>query len=268
MSPAHGLNPRGLRNRFLPPAELYVGYRKTAPPEATRFVRNRVSCLIIACVVIAILLVISQKPFAASFYEFGNIRTFRGVIIDNPYPVLVLDRPENRVPSTVSSYLLVLPGKRGAQLHGLGERHVELKGTLIYRGNRTMIEVDPDSVSIIKKIPSAAHFDRRSEKLGTFALRGEIVDSKCYFGVMKPAHLKPHRSCAVRCISGGIPPVFRVRDQRGHELTLLLAGAHGQSVNNDVLDLVAEPLEIKGEVWWQDDILVLYADPTTYKRLQ
>lgn len=252
----------------MPNAELYVGYQKTAPPETGRFVRNRVSCLMIACVVIAMLLIIGQKPFAASFFEFGNIRTFRGVIVDNPYPVLVLDRPENRVASGVSSYLLVLPGKQGAQAHGLGERHVELKGTLVYRGNRTMIEVDTNSVSLIKRSPRAAHFDRRSERLGAFVLRGEIVDSKCYFGVMKPGNLKPHRSCAVRCISGGIPPVFRVRDQQGHESILLLAGAHGQSVNNEILDMVAEPLEINGEVWRQDDILVLYADPSTYRKLQ
>ena len=31
----------------------------------------------------------------------------------------------------------------------------------------------------------------------------------CFLGVMKPGRSKPHRACAVRCISGGIPP-FKV----------------------------------------------------------
>jgi hypothetical protein len=47
--------------------------------------------------------------------------------------------------------------------------------------------------------------------LGTQTLIGEIVDSKCYLGVMNPGALIPHRACAIRCISGGIPPVLLVR---------------------------------------------------------
>jgi len=39
---------------------------------------------------------------------------------------------------------------------------------------------------------------------------GEIVDSKC-LGVMTPGQLTTHRACAIRCISGGIPPVLHVR---------------------------------------------------------
>jgi hypothetical protein len=43
-------------------------------------------------------------------------------------------------------------------------------------------------------------------------LRGEIVDTKCYLGVMTPGEDKVHRGCAVRCISRGVPPAFLVRD--------------------------------------------------------
>jgi hypothetical protein len=34
-----------------------------------------------------------------------------------------------------------------------------------------------------------------------------------------------------------------------------------------VLDLVAEPVEISGEVVRSGDLLVLYADPRTYRRI-
>ena len=67
--------------------------------------------------------------------------------------------------------------------------------------------------------------------LGEHTLRGEIVDIKCYLGVMKPAHGKPHRSCAARCISGGIPPVLMVKDRDGDTNYLLLVSAEfGQTL--------------------------------------
>ena len=44
-------------------------------------------------------------------------------------------------------------------------------------------------------------------------VKGEIVDPKCFFGVMKPGEGKPHKDCAIRCILGGIPPVLKVTDE-------------------------------------------------------
>jgi hypothetical protein len=37
-------------------------------------------------------------------------------------------------------------------------------------------------------------------------------------------------------------------------------------VNQQVLDMVAEPVEITGEVERQGDLLILRADPATYRR--
>jgi len=45
-----------------------------------------------------------------------------------------------------------------------------------------------------------------STSLGTQTLVGEIVDSKCFLGVMNPGQLTTHRACAIRCISGGVRP--------------------------------------------------------------
>ena len=103
--------------------------------------------------------------------------------------------------------------------------------------------------------------------LGEHTLRGEIVDIKCYLGVMKPAHGKPHRSCAARCISGGIPPALVVKDRDGDTNHLLLVSADGRTVNREVLPLVAEPVEITGRVVRLGDRLVLQANPETYRRL-
>ena len=106
------------------------------------------------------------------------------------------------------------------------------------------------------------------EPLGTTTVVGEIVDSKCWLGVMKPARLKPHRACATRCISGGIPPLLLVQDERGHTLHYLLAGADGRPLHKEVLDRIAEPVEISGDVARHGDWLVLYADPATFRRVE
>ncbi len=96
---------------------------------------------------------------------------------------------------------------------------------------------------------------------------GEIVDSKCFLGVMNPGQLTPHRACAIRCISGGVPPVLLVRQRDGPAIYLLLVSAEGKPVNKQVLDMVAEPLEITGEVERQGELLILRADPATYRKL-
>ena len=100
-------------------------------------------------------------------------------------------------------------------------------------------------------------------------LEGEVVDSKCFLGVMKPGNLKPHRACATRCISGGVPPVFLVRDARGHATYYLLTSADGGAVGRQLVDraLVAEPLRVTGRVRAVGDQLVLSADPDAFERL-
>ena len=92
-------------------------------------------------------------------------------------------------------------------------------------------------------------------ELGVAQLTGEIVDSKCYFGVMNPGAGKVHRDCAVRCINGGIPPAFLVRDSAGQRETLLLA-----NWNRDLLNHIAEPVTIRGRLVRSSGRLTLYQE--------
>ena len=135
----------------------------------------------------------------------------------------------------------------------------------IYRGNQTMIEVQPDSIQATNIATTAAL--PQAIPLGKQTLVGEIVDSKCFLGVMNPGQLTPHRACAIRCISGGVPPVLLVRQEDGPAIYLLLVSADGKPVNKQVLGMVAEPVEITGEVERQGELLILRADPTTYRKL-
>jgi len=127
-----------------------------------------------------------------------------------------------------------------------------------------MIEVLPGSIQMTNMVATIAL--PQAMLLGKQTLVGEIVDSKCFLGVMNPGRLAPHRACAIRCISGGVPPVLLVRQKDGPAIYLLLVSADGRPVNRQVLDLVAEPLEITGEVERQGELLILRADPATYHK--
>lgn len=129
-----------------------------------------------------------------------------------------------------------------------------------------MIEIVPGSLEPIQA-PTPPRTNE-PQTLGPFTLQGEIVDSKCYLGAMKPGNLKPHRSYAIRCISGGVPPVFLVRDQGGSAFYFLLTDSGGEPANQKVLDFVAKPLHITGEIEKRDNLFVLKADPETYRRIR
>jgi hypothetical protein len=156
-------------------------------------------------------------------------------------------------------------GKHGAAplFQDKAGQRVQLMGTLIQREGLHMIEVVPDSVRLMGQ----GQVPHPSTSLGTFTLRGEIVDSKCFLGVMKPGNLKPHKACAIRCISGGVPPVLVVRDALGRALYLVLEGEGVQPLNEEVLPFVAEPVELTGNVERREDLLVLRVNPGAIRRL-
>ena len=187
-----------------------------------------------------------------------------------PYPHLLVQRP-GQATEAASTYYLVAPFKFGLKqesIAALDGKPVTLKGTLIYRGNQTMIEARPESIVASAQDERHARSDAPYQNLGRQTLIGEIVDSKCFLGVMNPGQLAPHRACAVRCISGGIPPVLLVRQKNGSPIYFLLVSSDGRPVNKQVLNMVAEPVEISGEVVRQGDLLILHADPSTYRRVR
>lgn len=64
----------------------------------------------------------------------------------------------------------------------------------------------------------------------------------------------------------GVPPVLLVRDADGLATYYLLVGREGQAVNDRVLEFVAEPLEITGEVTLHGDLRILRARPDDFVR--
>ncbi|MCP3957653.1 MAG: hypothetical protein GY719_07340 [bacterium] len=247
--------------------EFYTGYLPTVPPGIARRVRAAVVLALALSVVVALVLVFGQRGFSAAVYEFLVFRDFEGVVEEDPYPTLAVHRPGRSAGDDTSRLYLVGPGKLGAdeEVEGLDGQAVRLRGSLIYRDDQTMVEVERGSVKPLSEAPADGFVGEKS--LGVHTLRGMIVDTKCYFGIMKPGGGKPHRACATRCIAGGIPPVFVVSDTEGLAAYLMLVGADGRAVNQEVLDLVAEPLEITGEIVRLDNLWILKAEPADYHRM-
>ena len=246
--------------------ELYIGWENQAPPRVGRRTRATAIFLLMLSVVTGLMLALVQSSIGVAVFEWGKIKTFTGTLRTWPYPHLVVPRPGNGVPS---SYHLVAPLKFGlsrAVLEAYEGKAVTLSGTLIYRGNQTMIEARPDSFRLASQTEVAPAAS--VTELGFQTLIGEIVDSKCFLGVMNPGQLAPHRACAVRCISGGIPPVLLVRAKEGPPRYLLLVSEDGAPVNRQVLDMVAQPIAITGRVSRQGELLILRADPATYRRVR
>ncbi len=225
-------------------SEFYVGYQPRAPKQLRWFLFRAAAGLAVLAASAATLLVFGQAPFAASRFEFLQYRDYRGRIEAAPYPRLIAGG---------APYLLVVPGKHGAgeAVRGFDLREVRLSASLIERGGDRMLEVVPGSIRDAG--PAAA--PGAPVDLGEVALTGEIADSKCYLGVMNPGEGKVHRDCAVRCISGGIPPALLVRDRSGIIRPVLLAGVAAR----DLLDFVAEPVRVRGRLRRAGATLILEA---------
>lgn len=237
--------------------EFYVGYAPKMPIGLRLLVRRVVFTLGLLVIAVAVVLLSGQMPFAKSTFEFGQDRSFEGMLETNPYPILLVDRPgDGGSNSKYSRYLLVARGKHGADLlfNGMDGKRVRLKGELIYGETQTMVEVEPNS---IQTLADAGHRTSQFHSLGEISVTGEIVDSKCYLGVMNPGRGKVHRDCASRCISGGIPPIFITSEDD----QLLLLGPDREPFRRDALrEFIAEPISLHGELLNRGDSRFLKID--------
>jgi uncharacterized membrane protein len=247
--------------------EFFIGWQGKAPEKTGRFLKRLTIAGILVALGLAAALPALQKTVSQEAkFDYGNLQEFSGVLLKEPVPLLLGD---DHV-----LYFLVNPFKYGFDLE-LAEKHnlqrVSLKGTRIHRGDQEMIEVVPETVAPMTKAPgmlwsSASYFALPGWMGGETTLRGEIVDSKCYLGVMNPGNLKAHRACAINCIQGGIPPVLLVRDGEGRASYVLLVKEDGSPLNADILDLVAEPISVTGQLKRQGKLLILFANPDRFSR--
>ena len=237
--------------------EFYIGYAPRPPRHIARTIVQAVVGLNAMAAIVALVLLLAQRPFARSTFEYQQYRELEGVVELKPYPALLVGRIGAK---EYSRYLLVAPGKHGADadLREFAGKVVHLRGSLIYRDGQTMVELVPGSVQAVKGEAAAVSV----ATLGEVTLTGEIVDSKCYLGVMNPGRTKVHRDCAARCISGGIPPAFVTTDG-----FYLLVGGDGRPLQHEVLDWVGETIQVQGELQRSGETLILRAEPSGFRRV-
>ncbi len=247
------------------PAEkdpFYIGYLPKAPKAVASVVVKAVSGIAVVLLVVALSIALRQQPAENSVFEFGTYTTITGVIFEKPYPLLRVNAGTNTQGNAVyQSIPLVNLGKRGVahiidelgRNTALNQAEVTISGTLIYYDGKSLLELSEGKASI--KGTKQASSPVQAQATGTWheaTLAGEIVDGKCFFGVMKPGYGKAHRSCAVRCIAGGIPPVLSVKNSSGGYDYYLLTGPNGQAYNQQVLPYTGKPVTISGR-WRQVD---------------
>ena len=246
--------------------EFFIGYAPPMPSGLARFVTRMVIGLACGVLAWAVTVAAGHVSLEGGTFEFGHPQRFAGTVVERPYPAL---RPDGVEPNT-PWLLLVAPGKHGADalVSGLDGRHVTLTGTRILRGTHTMIEVEPASVVV----GGGTQFDVTSSAIRAESfvdrpvnVRGEVVDSKCFLGVMVPGSGKTHKDCASLCLRGGIPPALYVRDQSGQSSVLLLTGTSGEPIGAQALQVVGEAIDMTGTLHRQGGWLVLRTDPVTWR---
>jgi len=245
-------------------AGFYVGYHPRAPERYARVTRAAVGVAFGVVILVAAALAGTQEPVGNGVFEYGTLREFRGTIVERPYPMLLVPRPGiTDRNAAYSRYLLVAQGKVGAQALVAGHEghHVRTRGTIINRDGTAMLEIF--SADFLTTDAPAAGGVAAPISLGRKTLRGEILDSKCWLGVMKPAEGSVHRGCATRCLSGGIPPLLIVHDPAIPSGQLLLLGPAGEPAHQHLLHYVGAPVTLTGEVLLQGKLVVMLVESVT-----
>lgn len=234
---------------------FYIGYQPEAPVPIARAVRVMAVSLVGAALTVAAVLALTQDRADPGIFEFGHPRTVRGILAEDPYPSVVVPAGD---PDSLIRYLLVAEGKHGAQAlaGGYDGRWVEVLGTRIARPGREMLEVVGDGITASDPPPELP-VTPGLRHLGHRALEGEIVDSKCWLGVMKPATGNVHRGCAARCLSGGVPPLLMIRLADGGVQHVLLTAADGRPASDHYAGMVGRPVRVTGELYEAGDLRIL-----------
>lgn len=257
--------------------DFYIGYQ---PSASGKFRRTSIAFAVVVtliALVAGLVIVRGQKKVSPGKFELGTLTTLKGILLSEPVPAVRILNGRDLLGNPVFQTIpLINFGKFGAA--GLlmefekkigkpvNEVEAEIEGTLIYRDGKTLFELTRRAESLKGFSDDISHYSEivrnpEVQKMDEVELVGEIVDPKCYFGVMKPGEGKPHRSCAALCIKGGIPPVFVATDENQKATYFLLLGPNGEMINDRILDQIAIRVSVRGQAAAFDDWYIMYADP-------
>lgn len=241
--------------------EFYIGWQDDAPAGFGKSARTFFIMVLIVSIAFVAFFTKTEVGFVDNYFDYGNLTEVKGQLVMEPVPAVLTQ--EN---GTIKTIPLVGFGKFGAgsvleefniQLKGdLSSYEVTIRGTYFEYQDKRWMELTEGEKSLISFKP-ASRPNRQITNQGNVTLSGEIVDPKCFFGVMNPAAKAVHRSCARRCISGGIVPVLAIRENGKFVDYYLLEDAESNNLFKDILPYVGLPITISGSVTQYDDWKVL-----------
>ncbi len=250
---------------------FYIGWQDEMPASTRSFLKTRVTIILVLLLLLVASVVYWQKPFNDHYFEFGQLTEISGTYYAEPYPILVTEATslaKGRSPNI----LLVGYGKFGAegiiaemeeaQGESLNGKNVTMRGSLIYGDGKTLLELTEQADALVELEPGTSATALSMQSLSEAVINGEVIDPKCYFGVMKPGEGKTHKSCAIRCISGGIPPVLKSPSERdaGVFEYYLIQDSQGRPVHQKILSMVGERVRLTGQSSEAHGWKVLYID--------
>ena len=260
--------------------DFFIGYNWPLSADRSRMLKRVGVGLGVGAAGLAGVLAAGHRPLEGGNFEFGHVGEHRGTVIEHPVPML---RPaDGRMPWP----LLVAVGKHGADdlVRGLAGEEVTVLATRITRGNREMLEVAEapraglqdvragvhDVRAGLHDVRAGLHDVRAGLQSGppetTVTLAGEIVDSKCFLGVMVPGDGVTHRGCAALCLRGGIPAALHVKQPDGTASLYLISGP--SATRDQAIAWAGEAVEMTGSLTQQGGWQVLTTDPGGWRRLE
>jgi hypothetical protein len=264
-------NARIVNNLHMKNDEFYIGWMDQAPKGFTLCIKKYLFVLLPVIILLGALLALSQKKFGTGNFEFGILTEVKGIYFNEPVPnIKVLNGKDIWGTENYITVPLIGFGKHGAEgviadlekekNSSFEGKEIRLKGTLLYNDGKLLMQVDANDkpLTAVSDNKKDTLLFKQPKEIGMLDIKGEIVDPKCFFGVMKPGEGKPHKDCAIRCILGGIPPVLKVTNDEGKQNYYLIVGAHGEKMNEAVQDYVASQVTIHAKAVEYGDWIVLY----------
>ena len=240
---------------------FFVGYLPF-PKALKPFFQWAVPLLLLVGLATAYVFAVGTKEAGTGTWNAYDPVSLTGVVKAEPYPMIITaDRQNHPV-------LIVQLGKLDAAeiLEPFDGKTVLIEGFMIERGPWQMMEIEgPESVAEVPALDLALPMD----SAGMFvSLVGEIVDSKCMLGVMKPGAGKVHRDCAELCVLGGMPPMLLVKNDQGEKAAYLLVDPDGNAVGRRLVPHIALPVAVEGIAFRMGDMTAIRVDPASVQELR
>lgn len=241
-----------------PAPKIYVGYLPL-PPAARIATFIVAPVLLIAVGIAGAVISASHRAPGPAVWDFTET-TWTGRVELEPFPMLV--EPDG------TAHFVVGLGKFGVadRLAPHDGQLRTLTGFPLSRQGRRMIELLPGEDAIAEATGVTVPNPPAASLLVELVARGEIVDGKCYLGAMKPGDGAAHKSCAILCIEGGLPPLVVLESPDAPWLFPLLRVDGSTDLPQHILDLVGEPVTITGTLSTIGGLPVLDVEATGITR--